>query len=271
MRIQAGQVAVVTGAASGIGRALAEQLLQKGCKVALVDWNEEGLAETAKALQGEVIVRRLDVADAPAFTEFAQDVLTQWGHVDLLVNNAGVTVLQRAIDAHIPDVQWVLNVNFWGVVHGTQAFLPGMVARKSGAIVNISSLYGMMGWPSQTAYCASKFAVRGYTEALRHELHGSGVSAHCVHPGGIDTAIVKSARFTSDDRGRTDRSIVENDFKRVARTSPAKAATIILRGVESGRERILVGFDAKLLVFLTRLMPERYFGVIRVLERFFRQ
>ena len=270
MQIESGQVALVTGAASGIGRALAVELGRRGVRLALADWDETGLNETAAALQTPVMAQKLDVSQRAAVEAFVAAVLAAWGQIDLIVNNAGVTVLQRVQDAQYSDLEWVLNVNFWGVVHGTQAVLPGMLARRSGAIVNISSLYGMMGWPAQTAYCASKFAVRGYTEAMRHDLAGTGVTAVCVHPGGIDTAIVRNARFTSDDRGRTDRGKIERDFKRIARTSSEAAARIILDGLETGSQRVLVGTDAKLLTALTRLVPERYFSVVRALEGLFR-
>jgi NADP-dependent 3-hydroxy acid dehydrogenase YdfG len=270
MKIQAGQVAVVTGAASGIGRALAQALAQRGVKLALVDWNEAGLDETAESLQVPVIKRKLDVSDRVAFEAFAQSVLAQYGQVDWLFNNAGVALLQRVQDMAYDDLAWLMNINFWGVVHGTHAFLPAMLARDTGTIVNISSLYGLMAWPANSAYSAAKFAVRGYTEAMRHDLHNTGVRAVTVHPGGIQTSIVRNARFTSDDLGRTDRSKLERDFTKIAITSSAQAASIILNGLEAGRDRIIVGKDAQLLSFLTRLFPEHYFKAVRALQRFAR-
>ena len=270
MKIQAGQVAVVTGAASGIGRALALALGQRGVKLALADWDEAGLQETAALLERHVIYQKLDVADREAVADFAVDVLAAYGQVDWLFNNAGVALLQRVQDMAYSDLTWLININFWGVVHGTHAFLPGMLARDSGTIVNISSLYGLMAWPANSAYSAAKFAVRGYTEAMRHDLHRTGVRAVSVHPGGIQTSIVRNARFTSDDLGRTDRRKIERDFSKIAITSSEQAAGIILTGLERGRERIIVGKDAQLLSLVARLFPESYFKFVRALQRFAR-
>ena len=270
MKIQAGQVAVVTGAASGIGRALAQALARRGVKLAIADWNEAGLEETAASLQVPVLKRQLDVSDRAAFEAFAQDVLAEYGQVDGLFNNAGVALLQPVQAMAYDDLTWLMNINFWGVIHGTHAFLPAMLQRDSGAIVNISSLYGLMAWPANSAYSAAKFAVRGYTEAMRHDLHKTGVRAVSVHPGGIQTSIVRNARFTSDDLGRGDRKKLERDFDKIAITSADGAARIILGGLESGRDRIIVGKDAQVLSFLTRLFPERYFNVVRALQRFAR-
>ncbi len=270
MKFASGQVAVVTGAGSGIGRALAQALVARGVTVALADWNEAGLAETVELLQVPALSRKLDVADRAAVEAFAADVLAAHGHVDWLFNNAGVALLQTVQEMTYVDLQWLLNINFWGVIHGTHAFLPSMLQRNSGTIVNMSSLYGLMAWPANSAYSAAKFAVRGYTEAMRHDLHKTGVRAVVVHPGGIQTSIVRNARFTSDDLGRVDRKRLERDFDRIAMTSASGAAAIILDGLERGRERILVGKDAVALSVLTRLFPERYFQVLRSLQRLLR-
>ena len=267
MKVAAGQVAVVTGAASGIGRALAQALAARGVRLALADWNETGLAETVQLLQVPVFSRKLDVADRAAVEAFAADVLAEFGQVDWLFNNAGVALLQRVQDMTYVDLQWLLNINFWGVVHGTHAFLPAMLKRDSGTIINISSLYGIMAWPANSAYSASKFAVRGYTEAMRHDLYKTGVRAVAVHPGGIRTSIVRNARFTTDDLGRGDRAKLERDFDKIAGTSSKGAARIILDGLDRGRERIIVGKDAQILSLLTRFFPEKYFNVIRALQR----
>jgi len=151
-------------------------------------------------------------------------------------------------------------------VHGTQAFLPLLKEQDSGAIVNISSIFGIIAWPTQGIYCASKSAVKGFTESLRHELHGTGVRAVCVHPGGIKTNIVRNAKILVDDRGNTDPKVLERDFDKIARTTPEKAADTILRGVTSGRRRVLIGSDAKATDWLQRSAPVRYFDVIRRLE-----
>ncbi|MCK9250901.1 MAG: SDR family oxidoreductase [Solirubrobacteraceae bacterium] len=262
-----GRTAVITGAGSGIGRALALRLARAGSPVALVDRDEEGLETTVEQIDGPVLHRVVDVSDRQAQHAFAADV-DAWAPqpIGVVVNNAGVTVSQPVAGSAIEDDEWVMNVNYWGVVHGTQAFLPILKRQDAGAIVNVSSVFGLFAWPTQSAYCASKFAVRGFTEALRHELRGTGVRAIAVHPGGIDTNIVRNARFHADDRGSTDRSVLEQEFSKVARTSPEKAAATIQRGVERGESRILVGADAHLVANLVRIAPVRYFSVIKALE-----
>lgn len=254
---------MITGAGSGIGRALAERLSGLGCPVALCDWDEDGLAETAGALDGPVLQRKLDVSDRNAVLAFAAEV-AEWAPepIGMVVNNAGVSVTQPVAGAALEDDEWVFKVNFDGVVNGTQAFLPLLLEQGSGAIVNVSSTFGLIGFPAHSAYCASKHAVRGYTEALRHELRGSDVDAIPVHPGGIATNIVRYSRIHEDDRGRTDRVALERDFDQVARTSPEVAARIIHKGVERRRARILVGWDAKLLGIVLRVAPTRYFRFV---------
>ena len=261
--IVAGRTAVITGAGSGIGRALAHRLAAHGCPVALCDWDEDGLTETADVIAGPVLTRRLDVRDRQGQMTFAAEV-RDWAPapIGMVVNNAGVTVSQTVAGASPEDDSWCFDVNFWGVVHGTRAWLPVLTGQGHGAIVNVSSVFGLFGYPTQSAYCASKFAVRGFTEALRHELRGSGVRAVTVHPGGVRTRIVDNARFHVDDQGGTDHAAMAADFTRLARTSPEKAAEIIHRGVERGRDRILVGTDAVLTAALTRVAPVRYFDVL---------
>lgn len=258
-----GRTAVITGAASGIGRALAQRLAAHGSPVAICDWNEEGLEETAASISGPVFARKLDVSDRQAQLQFAAAV-QEWAPraIGLVVNNAGVTVSQTAAEAAVEDDEWVMNVNFWGVVHGTRAFLPIFLQQRSGVVANVSSVFGLMGFPTQSAYCASKFAVRGYTESLRHELKGSGVRATTIHPGGIRTNIVRNARFHVDDRGGTDHAAMAAEFARIARTSPAKAAKTIHVGIEKGKDRILIGPDATAISLLTRSVPVHYFDVV---------
>ena len=243
-----GKTCVITGAGSGIGRALAQRLSNAGSPVAICDWNEENLAETAASLSGPVHSQKIDVSDKHSVMGFASEV-RDWAPAPIgaVINNAGVTVSQMIDDSSPEDDEWLFNVNYWGVVYGVTAFLPILREQDSGAIANVSSVFGLIGWPSQATYCASKHAVRGYTESLRHELRGSGVTAHTIHPGGIATNIVKNARFHSDDRGRTDRTELEKDFELVAKTSPDAAARIITKGIEKNKARIMVGPDAKLL------------------------
>jgi NADP-dependent 3-hydroxy acid dehydrogenase YdfG len=268
----AGRTVVITGAASGMGRALAQRLSRQGCPVAAFDWDEDGLTETAEGLAGPVLARKLDVRDRQAQMAAAADVKT-WAPAPIgaVFNNAGVTVTQPAAAASPEDDEWVIDVNFWGVIHGSRAYLPILIEQDSGVIVNTSSVFGLVGFPTQSAYCASKAAVKGYTEALRHELRGTGVGAIAVHPGGVATHIVDNARFHVDDRGNTDHDALKTEFNRIARTSPEKAAEIIQRGVERGKDRILVGPDAALVSVLVRAAPVRYFDVIKRLEPLIRR
>ncbi|HMJ03432.1 MAG TPA: SDR family oxidoreductase [Conexibacter sp.] len=270
--IVSGRTAVITGAGSGIGRAMAQRLARHGCPVAICDWNEDDLQETASTIDGPALARRLDVRDRGGQMAFAADV-KEWAPtpLGLVFNNAGVTVSQTAAEAAPEDDEWVIDVNLWGVIHGTRAFLPILLAQDAGAIVNVSSVFGLIGYPTQSAYCASKFAVRGYTESLRHELRETGVRAIAVHPGGIKTNIVEHARFHVDDRGNRDHTVLRSEFRRVARTSPDKAAEIIHTGVERGKDRILVGPDAGFLSLLTRVAPVRYFDVMKRIEPFLRR
>ncbi len=263
----AGRTVVVTGAGSGMGRSLAQRLGRQGCPVAAFDWNEEALQETVDAIDGPVLSRKLDVRDRQAQMAFAAEV-DAWAPAPIgaVFNNAGVTVSQSVAGASPEDDEWVLEVNLWGVIHGTRAYLPLLQRQNSGSIVNTSSVFGLMGFPTQSAYCASKAAVKGFTEALRHELRDTNVGAICVHPGGVSTNIVRNARFHVDDRGNTDRSVLETDFDKITRTSPDKAAAIIQKGVERGRDRILIGPDAYFLSALVRAAPVRYYDILKRLE-----
>lgn len=262
--VVAGRTAVISGAGSGIGRALAQHLSRVGCPVAICDWDEDGLEETVASLTGPSMHRRLDVRDRQAQLAWAADVAA-WAPapIGLVVNNAGVTVSNSVAGGSPEDDEWVMDVNFWGVVHGTRAFLPILQRQDSGAIVNVSSIFGLIAWPTQSAYNASKFAVRGFTESLRIELERTGVTVHTVHPGGVATKIVENARFHVDDQGSTDHAKLANDFRKVARTTPEKAASIIVDGVERGRRRILIGPDAVAVATLSRVLPTRYWDVIR--------
>ena len=267
----AGTTVVITGAASGMGRALAERLSGQGCPAAIFDWDEAGLEETAETLPGPVFARKLDVRDRGAQMAFAAEV-REWAPAPIgaVFNNAGVTVSQSVAGAAPEDDEWVIDVNYWGVVHGTRAYLPILLEQDSGVIVNTSSVFGLIGFPTQSTYCASKHAVRGFTEALRHELRGTGVRAVNVHPGGVATNIVRNARFHVDDRGNTDKQVLVTDFDKVARTSSEKAAEIIQRGVERGKGRILIGGDAAFLSALIRVAPVRYYSVLKRIEPFLR-
>ncbi|HYB23081.1 MAG TPA: SDR family NAD(P)-dependent oxidoreductase [Solirubrobacteraceae bacterium] len=267
-----GRTAVITGAGSGIGRALAQRLARYGSPVAICDWDEASLAETATSISGPVLTHKLDVRDRQGQMAWAARV-REWAPtpVGLVVNNAGVTVSQTAADASPEDDEWVIDVNFWGVVHGTRAYLPILREAGDGAVVNISSVFGLIGFPTQSAYCASKFAVRGYTESLRHELRGSGISAVAVHPGGIATKIVEHARFYVDREGGHDKNALVQEFAALARTSPEQAAETIHTGVLAGKDRILIGPDAAFLSLLTRIAPVHYYDVLERLEPLMRR
>jgi NADP-dependent 3-hydroxy acid dehydrogenase YdfG len=264
-----GRTAFVSGAASGIGRAVALRLGAHGCPVAIVDQDESGLQETADAIAGPVLARTLDVRDRQAQLAFAAEV-DQWAPTPLgmVFNNAGVATSQTIADGSIEDDEWVVSINFGGVVTGTRAFLPILQRQDSGVIVNTSSVFGLVGIPGQSAYCASKFAVRGFTESLRQELRGTGVRAVCVHPGGVKTNIARNARFHAHplDRSMTHEQAVQ-EFDSLAFTTPEKAARVIHEGVKRGRSRILVGPDAYLFDGLARALPTRYYDVLALLER----
>jgi NAD(P)-dependent dehydrogenase (short-subunit alcohol dehydrogenase family) len=259
-----GRPVMITGAASGIGRALAVRLARAGSPVAIADNDEAGLKETAAALSGRVLARVLDVRDAADQLRFADEV-RDWLPAPLagVFNNAGVAVTSSVLDAVVEDDQWLHDINFHGVVNGTRAFLPILVEQDSGVIVNTSSVFGLAGMPYQSAYCAAKFAVRGFTESLRHELRGTGVRAVTVHPGGITTNIARNARVRKDPEGlgRTKEQMAAQ-FEAITMTSPEKAAAIIHRGVERGKARILVGPDAYVFDALTRITPTHYYSVL---------
>jgi NADP-dependent 3-hydroxy acid dehydrogenase YdfG len=263
-----GRTVVITGAASGIGRALAQRLSAHGCPVAIADIDERGLKETEATVGGATLTKVLDVRDAQAQNVFAEEV-RDWAPAALgaVFNNAGVAVSSSVLDSVPEDDDWLWDINFHGVVNGTRAFLPILTAQDSGAIVNTSSVFGLVGMPNQSAYCSAKFAVRGFTDSLRQELRGTGVRAINVHPGGINTNIVRNARFRKnpDGRGRSHEQMVQ-EFAAITMTEPAKAAEIIHRGVEQGKARILVGPDAHLFDALARLAPTRYFDVLSAFE-----
>ncbi len=259
-----GKTAVITGAGSGIGRAFAQRLARHGCPVALIGWTEAGLEETASTIVGPVLTRKVDVRDRQAQMVFAAEV-AEWAPqpIGVVFNNAGVTATQTIAEAAVEDDEWVLQVNLDGVIHGIRSFLPILLKQNSGVIVNTSSVFGLMGFPGQSAYCASKFAVRGYTESLRHELRGTGVRAIAVHPGGIKTNILANARFHSDPTGEgQNHEDAAAAFQTLAMTTPEKAAKIIHKGIERGQARIRVGGDAVAIDWLTRAAPSRYYDVI---------
>src|SRR5579884_3373040 len=264
----AGSTVVVSGAGSGIGRSLAQRLSAHGCPVALSDIDETALKETEASLSGPALTRVLDVTEAAAQRDFAAEV-RQWAPSPLgaVFNNAGVATAASVLDAVTEDHDWLFAINFDGVVNGTRAFLPILVEQDKGVIVNTSSVFGLVGMPYQSSYCASKFAVRGFTDSLRQELRGTGVRAVNVHPGGVRTNIVRNARFHADPMGRDyTKDDLVSSFDALTITTPERAAEIIHRGVNAGKSRILVGPDAHLFDALARIAPTRYYDVIKLLE-----
>jgi len=260
MKNLAGKTAAITGAASGIGRALALALAQEGCHLALADIDEQGLADTA-GLMGvgvRVSTHRTDVAQRAAVQRFAQEAVERHGAVDLVVNNAGVALADFLETVPLSDFEWLMSINFWGVVHGTMAFLPLLRSRPEGHVVNVSSIYGILPTPNNGVYCAAKFAVRGYTETLAQELRGSSIQVSGVYPGGIRTNIARSARYNRALHGMTRESVAALYEKKLFRTTADRAAEIIIAGIRRDQRRILVGPDAKVMDLLVRVSPVRF-------------
>jgi NADP-dependent 3-hydroxy acid dehydrogenase YdfG len=259
------KVVVITGAGSGIGRALALNLARRGSLLALSDVDETGLAETVALAQraGAARVRsdRLDVADRDAFGRYALDVVQEFGRVNVVINNAGVALAGDFNDLEYTDIDWLVGVNFWGVVHGTKEFLPHLIASGDGHVVNLSSLFGLVSMPGQSMYNASKYAVRGMTEALREEMliagHPVGVTA--VHPGGIKTAIARNARVSAKESKEETAKLFD---EKLARMTPERAAEIIVNGILKNRARVLVGIDAHAMHHFARLLGSRYQDVV---------
>jgi NAD(P)-dependent dehydrogenase (short-subunit alcohol dehydrogenase family) len=257
-------VAVVTGAGSGIGRALAQQLAAAGSALALADVDEAGLFETAQSLVKKsalVTTHVVDVADEGAVRSFAEDVGKRHGRVTLLINNAGVAMEGTFEEISLDDFRWLMNINFWGTVYGVKYFLPLLKREERAHIVDLSSVFGLIAPPGQPAYSASKFAVRGFTECLRHELASTPVRVSCVHPGGIRTAIARRARIGAGVK-RAGREEKAPQLERLFRTSPEEAASRILRGVERSEPRILIGSDAYQIDVVQRLRPGTYWKTL---------
>jgi NAD(P)-dependent dehydrogenase (short-subunit alcohol dehydrogenase family) len=263
-----GRTAVVTGAAGGIGRAIAVSLARRGCHLALADINDAGLAHTAAEIRGNqdqdqanlrISWHHLDVSDRAAVSALPAQVTAEHSGVDVLVNNAGVALGGTFLEVAESDFDWLFGINFWGIVQMTRAFLPLLQKSEEARLVNISSLFGLIAPPGQTAYCASKFAVRGFSEALRHELAGTGIGVTVVHPGGVATSIAKNARLPSS-LSEEELAKRRKFFDSVLTMPPEIAGEIIVRGVENRKPRVLVGRDAKYAALVERLMPVTYWN-----------
>jgi short-subunit dehydrogenase len=259
-----GRTAVITGAAGGIGRAVAMSLARRRCNLALADLDQSGLTATAELARNHgvrVSQHVIDVADRAAVAEFPQIVSQEHRGVDVLVNNAGVAVGGTFEQVSETDFEWLFEINFWGVVRMTRAFLPLLHASDDARIVNLSSIYGVVAPPEQTAYSASKFAVRGFSEALRHELEGSSIGVTVIHPGGVATSIAEKARLPA---GVSDEEIARRreKYRKLLRLPPEVAGEIIVSAVERRQSRVLVGSDAKLISLIARLVPVSYWKLL---------
>lgn len=263
MRLE-GKTAVITGAAGGIGRAIAVSLARRGCHLALADVDEAGMAgteELARAYGVRVTRHLLDVADRAAVAGFPAQVAAEHSSVNLLINNAGVAVGGTFEQISEEDFEWLFAINFWGVVRLTRAFLPALRASGDARVVNLSSVFGLVAPPEEAAYAASKFAVRGFSESLRHELEGSGVGVTVVHPGGVATSIAEKARVpagASAEEVERKREL----FRKLLRLPPEIAGETIVRGIERRKPRVLVGSDAKVLSVIARVLPVSYWKLL---------
>jgi short-subunit dehydrogenase len=257
MKILKNKTAAVTGAASGIGRMLAVNLANEGCNLALSDINVTGLQETAKLVGNRVKVTThiVDVSRREQVFQYADEAAGRHGGVDLIINNAGVALGDFLETVPLEDFEWLMGINFWGVVYGTMAFLPHLKKRPEGHVVNISSINGIISNPNNGPYCAAKFAVKGYTETLAQEMHKTSIHVSCVHPGGIKTNIARNTRINRTMFDLTKEKAVNLYEEELFRTTADDAAKIIIAGIRSNRRRILVGADAKAIDLLTRFFP----------------
>lgn len=261
-------IAVVTGAASGIGRALAVRLVgERIAGVALADVNADGLNETAGMIVDgnlRVSTHVVNVADLEQMRAFVADVLAQHGRVTHLINNAGVSLFGTVEEVSIEDLQWLMNINFWGTVYGVKLFLPTLREQPSAHIINVSSVFGFIAPPGNAAYSASKFAVRGFTEALRHELKDTNITVSCVHPGGVATNIAREGKLGAQAHASIKEAGVKL-HKKVSRTTSEAAAATIVRGIKRHSKRILVGADARIIDVLHRAAPVSHISLIDLL------
>ncbi|MEM6967313.1 MAG: SDR family oxidoreductase [Bacteroidota bacterium] len=269
------KVVVITGAASGIGRALAKAFAKENCQLVLNDYDEKRLSQTASELQAitsqKIMTAVFDVAQKENFDALARRVATELGRVDVVINNAGVALGRVSVEAMTyEDMEWVMNINFWGMVYGTKSFLTLLKKQSEAALVNISSVFGLVGIGHQSAYCSSKFAIRGFTESLRMEakMDFPHVTIHTVHPGGIQTNIAKNSRWVESENSKAEKEMTVEKFEKMFITTADAAAAKILKCVKKKKSKIVIGKDGWQLDWLVRLMPEGYTGIlVRELER----
>ncbi len=258
MRSLKDNVVVITGAASGIGRELALQLAELGCHLALLDVNEKELGKTKDLIQNESIkvkLNKLNVSDKKAFFKYAEEVITHFGHVDRVINNAGTSVADTFVEGSIEDFEMIMNINFWGAFYGTKAFLPHLLTRPNASIVNLSSVNAFIPFPNQSSYNVSKFAISGMNESLNQELMGTKVNVLSVYPGGVRTNIVKNGKFIKGPKADMTKEESASYFEKIAMTSAPRAARLIIRALRKDKKRLRIGPDAYLIDYVKRLSP----------------
>ncbi len=269
MTLSKNSVAVITGAASGIGRALAVRFAEeKIAGIVICDVNEQGLNETAEMVEKlgvEISAHLVDTSKLDQIERLKTEVLAKHGRATHLINNAGVGLMGTFEQISLEDFEWLMGINFWGVIYGCKVFLPVLQEQESAHIVNISSVFGLIAPPEQTAYCSSKFAVRGFTESLRHELENTNVHVSSVHPGGIKTNIARNSRIGENTPEDYKEQGVKF-FDKVAQTSPEQAAETIIKGIKAKNPRILIGKDAHAINYVSRLFPKKYLRMIEKLS-----
>jgi NAD(P)-dependent dehydrogenase (short-subunit alcohol dehydrogenase family) len=255
------KVVVITGVGSGIGRALTLEFHKRGAKLALNDFNETSLLETVEMVEGsqQVYYKAFDVSDKKAFYQFAEDVAEHYGQVDVVINNAGVAIANLSTDkTTLEDYEWIIGINLWGMMYGTLAFLPHLRKQKESSVVNISSLFGLIGFPQNVAYSTTKFGIRGFSEglAIEERLLKSGVAVTSVHPGGIKTNIARNSRHAGDDEKNIEK------FEKAFITTPEDPALTIINGMSKKKLRVVVGKDAKVLFFISKISQRLSLWVI---------
>jgi len=259
------KVVVITGAGSGIGRALAEAFIQEGCHLVLNDYKVESLAETIRKVANntgqKVIQMPFDVANRDAMLHFSEKINAEFGRADIMINNAGVALGKvTGEDLPMEDFEWLMGINFWGMIYGSKYFLPLLKKQNEAALVNISSIFGLAGIPYQAAYCAAKFGIRGYTESLMQEamLEYPHVTIHCVHPGGINTAISNNSRKSDKNISQTEHEKISQEFNKLLVTPASDMANYIVQCIKKKKQRIVYGENSGMIDFLTRFLPNRY-------------
>ena len=269
-----GSTIFITGCASGIGRALVKHAIQYGAaRVIATDVDMKGLEETAAQARGlgsgAVETHMLDVASKDAVYDLAAQVTADYGTPDIIINNAGVALFAQVSEMAYEDFEWVMDIDFWGMVYGTKAFLNQMIERKRGHIVNVSSIFGMIAVPGNSAYHAAKFGIRGFTESLRAEMtaDATNVKISCVHPGGIKTNVARNARLAQNEELLARKEEITQGFDDFAHTTPEEAARVIFTGIEKDNPRILIGGDARFMDRIQRLMPVKYQNILGRLFR----